>query len=507
MQLHTTPPSESGDTDEEDNHLDLHILVLQPGSAIEENDVIMEAANTTGANKENLDPSQSSRTNQGLTETNTTDDSLDPLALISQESVPHIHVEGQAEIGMYYTNQLPGTSDYASLRSSDAALLDGPNISELSTPLPKIPKIEENPFSPCLLDLEMYPALPSPPESSEPQPHVSLPHGRINLNGIYYDPVPPPHNIVVATSSIPTEPMVRQEQSVSATPAAPADEPKASTSAASTIQPEAPTSATPAVQPEASTSAASATTSQDSPTSKKEPRVGLEFVMPEEPPFQKVERKSRKKSRSLSRNRSKSRSQFRANAANRKLSASQQPTTLEETPKACGRGRKRPEMTNAPIIVPTSYSHLLHIPEPKGGLTVTFSKEEQLRKVETTVQHLEQLSAEASIPMEVVSKPSEATMIRAEAQPDQEDSDVDLETGNIFVPTRPISDTEVLVYKTDADIEDCKAFMSIITFRESSIWDREKIAIAPDLFYESYFKDFQYLTNLRQKRYYSHTVL
>ena len=353
MQLPTTPPSESEGTDEEDNHLNLHILVLQPGGSIEEDDVVMEDANTTGANKENQDPFQSSRTNQDLPGTDT---SLDPLTLISQESVPHIHVEGQAETGMCYTNQLPGASDNASLSSSDAALLDGPNISEVSTPLPKIPKIEENPFSPCLLDLEMYPALPSPPESSEPQPHVPLPHGRINLNGIYYDPVPPPHNVVVATSSIPTEPMVRQEQSVSAAPAAPADEPKASTSAASTIQPEASTSATSAVQPEAFISVASATTSQDSSTNKKEPRVGLEFVMPEEPPCQKVERKSRKKSRSLSRNRSKSRSQSRANVANRKLSASQQSTTLEETPKARGgrgRGKKRPEMTNAPIIVPT----------------------------------------------------------------------------------------------------------------------------------------------------------
>ena len=135
-----------------------------------------------------------------------------------------------------------------------------------------------------------------------------------------------------------------------------------------------------------------------------------------------------------------------------------------------GRGKKRPEMTNAPIIVPTSYSHLLRVPEPKRGLTVTFSKDEQLRKVETTVQHLEQLSVEASIPMEVVSKPSEATKIEAEIQPAQEDSDVDLETGKVFVPTLPISDT-----------------------------DWEKTAIAPDLFYESYFRDFQYLTDLRQK--------
>ena len=421
--------------------------------------------------RRNQDPSQPSHTNQGLPDTNAADASLDPLVLISQESVPYIHVEGQAEIGMYYTDQLPGTSDYASLSSSDAALLDGPNIPEVSTPLPKIPKIEENPFSPCLLDLEMYPALPSPPESSKPQSYVPLPHGRINLNGIYYAPVPPPHNVLVATSSIPTTPMIRQEQSISATPAASADEPEASTSAAPAIQLEASTSVAPTVQPEASTSVASATTSQESSTNRKEPRVGLEFVMPEEPPFQKVDRKSRKKSRSLSRNRSKSRSQSHANAADRNLSASQQPTTSVETPKARGgrgRGKKRPEMTNAPIIVPTSYSHLLHIPEPKGGLTVTFSKDEQLRKVETTVQHLERLSAKASIPMEVASKPSEATTIRAEAQPDQEDSDVDFETGNIFVPTRPISDAEVMVYKTDANIEDCKAVASIITFRESS---------------------------------------
>ena len=57
----------------------------------------------------------------------------------------------------------------------------------------------------------------------------------------------------------------------------------------------------------------------------------------------------------------------------------------------------------------------------------------------------------------------------------------------------------MLVYKSDANIEDCKGFASVITFRESSIWDREMVAIAPDLFYESYFKDFQYITDLRQK--------
>ena len=460
MQLHTT--SEPEDTDDDDCHLDLHILVLSPGNVLNDDDVIMEDIHTTDANKENQDPSQMSRTSE------IQDINPDPLALLPQERVRHIQIEGQAEIGMFDANPLPGTSDYASLSSSDAALLDSPNISEIPTPLPKVPKIEENPFSPNpdLLDLDMYPALPSPQEPSKPESVVPLPQGRILLNGIYYDPVPPAHNVVVATSSIPMTPMVRPEQPTSATPTVQAE---ASTSVASTAA---------ADPPEASTSAASMT---------EESKVGLEFVMPKDPPFQKVERKSRRKSRSTSKNRSKSRSHSR-NRTVKSIARStvpQQPSATTETPKVHGgrgRGKKRPEMPNVPITVPTSYSHLLHVPEPKGGLTVTFSKEEQIRKVETTVQHLENLSAEASIPMEVSSKPSQATTIKAVTEPAQEDSDVDVENGNIFVPTLPISDTEALVYKADANIEDCKAFTCVVTSRESSIWDQEKTAIAPDLF-------------------------
>ena len=427
MQLNATPPSES--TDEEENHLDLHILVLGPENVIADDDVVMEEASITGANKENLDPLQSSRTNQDPL--NSVSINLDPLTRVPtpQESVSHILLEGQAEVEVF--NALPGAPDYASLSPSDTALLDGPNLSQVSTPQPKVLKIEENLFSPDpgLFDLGpimMYPALPSSTKPSQSQPVVPLPHGQILINGVYYQPVPPPHNVVVATSSIPTTPMVQ---------------PEASTSAAPT--PSVP--ATPVVQPPV-------VAPQEQPAPTTEPKVGLEFAMPEEPPFQKVERKSRKKSRSLSKSRSKSRSHSRArkNGGSKKSSTPQQPTTALETLQTRsgrGRGKKRPEMTNAPIIVPTTYSHLLHVPEPKGGPTVTFSKDAQLRKVEKTVQHLERLSTEASVPMEVVSKPSEATTIKAETPPAQEDSDVNLETGNVFVPTLPISDTEVLVYK------------------------------------------------------------
>ena len=59
MQLRTTPPS--GSLDEDDDHLDLHVLVLQPGSVIEEDDVVIEEVDTSNANRANRnspDPNQ-----------------------------------------------------------------------------------------------------------------------------------------------------------------------------------------------------------------------------------------------------------------------------------------------------------------------------------------------------------------------------------------------------------------------------------------------------------------
>ena len=368
--------------------------------------------------------------------------------------------------------------DYAALSSSDPALLEGPSVPEVGIPLPKIPKVEENPFSPnpdlLNLDVTMYPALPSPSEPSKPEPEVPLPHGQITLNGIRYIPVPPAHSEVVATSTVPMTPKVRLEEPATIAPSAPVVQSKDSS----------PTTA-PTERPEGTT-----------------PREGLEFAMPEEPPFRKVERKSRKKSRSVSRRRSASRSHSRhRNSTNQPSSVGQSTPTKEPSTNKTGRGRgkRRPEMTNAPILVPTTHSHLLQVPEPRGGLTVTFDTEARKRKIETTIQHLERLSSEATIPVEVVSRPTEVTTISAPTEPAQEDSDIDLADGTIFIPTLPLNDTETLVYKTDANIEDCKAFSNVITHRESSIWDSSKAAIAPDLFYESYFKDHQHMTDLRSK--------
>ena len=97
---------------------------------------------------------------------------------------------------------MPTKADFASLSPSDAALLESP----MHPPTASIPpfKEEQNPFSPeqyLDLDDEMYPALRSPQGSV---PVVSsAPPNRILVGGIYYEPIPPPHNVVVAQSSIP----------------------------------------------------------------------------------------------------------------------------------------------------------------------------------------------------------------------------------------------------------------------------------------------------------------
>ena len=80
-------------------------------------------------------------------------------------------------------------------------------------------------------------------------------------------------------------------------------------------------------------------------------------------------------------------------------------------------------MTNAPIIVLTKHSHLISTAKPKPGLTVNFSTETPIPKA---VQHLSQLTIEASAPLETTSKPSTNTTVTLNPQPMYEDSDVDL---------------------------------------------------------------------------------
>ena len=138
--------------------------------------------------------------------------------------------------------------------------------------------------------------------------------------------------------------------------------------------------------------------------------------------------------------------------------------------------------------------------KPKEGLKITFATDTYERKVETTVQHLSKLSTEASAPLVVTSRPSKETSMKPEPPIEaQEDSDVDLATGEISIPTLPTNESQALVYKPNASIEDYKTFAMIMLQRESHLWDSDAVWLRPDLFYESYFQDHQDLMDLRQK--------
>ena len=154
--------------------------------------------------------------------------------------------------------QSPGFSaDFAALSPSDISLLDDPEPPPSDSSI-KIPKVEENPFSldPIDMDVDMFPPLPTVDTPTVPQPTAPLPNGPVRFRGAYYHLVPAPHNEVVATSSVAAPTLVAVNQN--AAPSAP-------------------------------------------PVDK--PKMGLEFVMPEQPPAKRNSRRSRSRSLSSSRNR------------------------------------------------------------------------------------------------------------------------------------------------------------------------------------------------------------
>ena len=263
------------------------------------------------------------------------------------------------------------------------------------------------------------------------------------INGIYYQPIPAPHNIVVTTSSVSDPSLVAVN----------------------------PTNAPAASAPSAD-----------------KPKVGLEFAIPEQPPAKKTGRRSRSRSRSSSRTRTKTERPDSRNSQ----AVNQPPNTR------VSRGRGKKKMPATPIQVPASYSHLMTKSKPKEGLKITFATDSHERKVETTVLHLAKLSTEASAPLVVTSRPSKETSVKPESPIEaQKDSDVDLVTGEISILTLPTNESQALVYKPNATIEDCKTFAMLQ--RESDLWDRDIVALHQDLFYESYFLDYLHLMDLRQK--------
>ena len=137
MQLYADSSSESSDDNE--NHSNLHVLVLEPGNMLEEADVIMTEVDAPCAQVGKcLAPPQNDLSSVGSTVSQLSVDTNASLLEVIESSVGS-----------------PGfSSDYAALSPSDIALLDGPDP-EPSDSLLKIPKVEDNPFSPDPLEIEM----------------------------------------------------------------------------------------------------------------------------------------------------------------------------------------------------------------------------------------------------------------------------------------------------------------------------------------------------------------
>ena len=119
-----------------------------------------------------------------------------------------------------------------------------PENTTMNTPVVSIPpfKEEENPYSPDLdsipLDEEMFPSLETPDAPMEPTNPVPVPaHNYILLGGLYYQQVPPPHNVVVSQSAIPTPALIPV---TAAPPAAPVIVPTTSATAELQAPPTAP---------------------------------------------------------------------------------------------------------------------------------------------------------------------------------------------------------------------------------------------------------------------------
>ena len=136
IQLYADSSSENSDDNE--NHSDLHVLVLEPGNMLEEADVIMTEVNAPCAQVEKcLAPSQ-----------------IEPSSASSAVS----HLSADTSISLREAiessvGSLGFSSDYAALSPSDVALLDGPDPKTSDSSL-KIPKVEENPFSPDPLEMD-----------------------------------------------------------------------------------------------------------------------------------------------------------------------------------------------------------------------------------------------------------------------------------------------------------------------------------------------------------------
>ena len=344
----------------------------------------------------------------------------------------------------------------------------------------------------------MYPPLPSPQDPGPAPMATPLPQGQILYKRVYYMPVPAPHNVVVAQSAIPAPTKVPRNAEIDETAQ------ELSDSGVNSKPNKVITAPTEEVPPLEEPQRIDEPQRESSITTTcSEPKVGSEFAMPAVPPPSK---KEAKRPRGQSRSPSHSRSNSRHCEELRSSTTGLEPST-NTLRRNRGKGKRSVEMSSSPLLAPTVRSHLGHITRPKDGVTITVRAEDGLHLSEVhlpltpVLGHMTQLDHEVAQPMDLLqdSQPRPNTTVEFPQEPLHEDSDVDLETGEIRIPMVSQPTALKMTYNARLALIDHQDFTSSVLLREPDTWDHLQVDRNPSQFDQEYFMDQQKINDVRSR--------
>ena len=338
----------------------------------------------------------------------------------------------------------------------------------------------------------MFPALAPNVINPDAGAVESVPNQNYLLyGGVYYQPVPPPHSVVVTHSAIPKPdlvPAVSEPAPDVVPPAVPAEIPLPATDTE--------TNCSDLSVPLTETPSASALTDDTVKVpANPETQEGQVFAVPEKTSsVKKTRRKSRPRSRSSS-------SRTSEPPQNRQPSGVSPTDSLASAKRVRGIGRGKAKEAMSPI--PTARP-LVGVATPRENLRITVPAKGGPRKVEiipdypANIAHLAPLENEIRKTEEpqLPSKVKDDLSVQIPLEDPQEDSEIDMLTGEIQGPkTTPVQ----FSFQALSVLEDHQRFAQEVLKLEPNSWDRIKVESNPSLFYHAYFLDQQKLHEVRQR--------
>ena len=169
-----------------------------------------------------------------------------------------------------------------------------------------------------------------------------------------------------------------------------------------------------------------------------------------------------------------------------------------------GIGRGKAREAKAPLLAPTS--SLSGTTMPKEGLRITIPAGSNTRIVEVipaypaNVEYLAKLESKASSRWDLTEPTTIGPdfVVKLPQEDLQEDSDIDLRTGEIKNPD-PWREPIRFTYRSRSVLEDHQRFAEEVLRQEPKLWDCHQVENNPSLFYQAYFLDQQKISDVRSK--------